>query len=134
MSNIKERVLLIAESKNIRKADFFKDLGLSYANFKGIQKTSALNSDAIVTILSRYPDIAPEWLITGRGEMFRQGGTVARDNTQFYDEPVIVNEIETTLIDALQLVIATQEKTIKSLESQVSTLERELQRRNGDKD
>lgn len=134
MSNIKERVLLIAENKNIRKADFFKDLGLSYANFKGIQKTSALNSDAIVTILSRYPDIEPEWLITGQGEMFRRGATIARDKTDLYQEPVVVNEIETTLIDALQLVIAAQEKTIKSLESQVSALERELQRLSDNKD
>lgn len=131
MSNIKERVLRIAESKNIRKTDFFKDLGLSYANFKGVQKTTALNSDAVVTILARYPDIEPEWLITGQGEMFRQGSTVARDKADMYQEPVVINEIEHTLIDALKLVIATQEKTIQSLEKQVAALEREAKSRKG---
>lgn len=131
MSNIKERVLRIAESKNIRKTDFFKDLGLSYANFKGVQKTTALNSDAVVTILARYPDIEPEWLITGQGEMFRQGSTVARDKADMYQEPVVINEIEHTLIDALKLVIATQEKTIQSLEKQVAALEREVKSRKG---
>jgi hypothetical protein len=113
--------LLIAENKGIRKTEFFNDLGLSYANFKGIQKTTALNSDAIVTILSRFPDIEPEWLLTGNGEMFRQD-TVARDTADLYQEPVVVNEIEHTLIDALKMVIATQEKTIESLEKQLAAL------------
>jgi hypothetical protein len=121
MPNIKSRVLLIAENKGIRKTEFFNDLGLSYANFKGIQKTTALNSDAIVTILSRFPDIEPEWLLTGNGEMFRQD-TVARDTADLYQEPVVVNEIEHTLIDALKMVIATQEKTIESLEKQLAAL------------
>jgi hypothetical protein len=121
MPNIKSRVLLIAENKGIRKTEFFNDLGLSYANFKGIQKTTALNSDAIVTILSRFPDIEPEWLLTGNGEMFRHD-TVARDTADLYQEPVVVNEIEHTLIDALKMVIATQEKTIESLEKQLAAL------------
>src|SRR5690606_21924436 len=72
MTNIKERVLLISESKGIHKTEFFRVLGLSYANFKGVQKNSALGSDAISTILSNYPDISPEWLITGAGEMLRE--------------------------------------------------------------
>lgn len=128
MSNIKERVLQIAESKNISKTDFFKDLGLSYANFKGIQKSTALNSDAVVTILSKYPDIQPEWLVTGQGEMYRPGGTVARDHVDFYQEPVVVNEIEHTVIDALKLVIESQNKTISSLEKHMSILEEELEK------
>lgn len=128
MSNIKERVLLIAKHNEISKTDFFKDLGLSYANFKGVQKNSGLNSDTVVTILSKYPDISPEWLVTGNGEMLRQGSTVARDKTDSYQEPVVINEIEHTLIDALQLVISTQEKTIQSLEKQVGLLESEVQK------
>lgn len=131
MSNIKERVLLIAESKRISKTEFFKDLGLSYANFKGIQKSSSLSSDAIVTILTNYPDIDPEWLVTGKGEMLRQESTVLRDKTEFYGEPVVVNEVEQTLIDVLKMVISSQEKTIQSLEKQVLFLEDEVQKLSG---
>jgi hypothetical protein len=53
--------------------------------------------------------------------MFRQD-TVARDTADLYQEPVVVNEIEHTLIDALKMVIATQEKTIESLEKQLAAL------------
>lgn len=126
MSNIKERVLLVAKSKGINRTDFFSDLGLSYANFKGVQKTTSLNSDAIVTILSRYPDVDPEWLVTGKGEMYREEGGVVREKVDVYAEPVVVNEVEQTLIEVLKMVISSQEKTISSLEKQVSILENEV--------
>ena len=131
MSNIKERVVRIAEHNGISKTDFFKDLGLSYANFKGAQKMTALNSDAVASILSKYPDVEPEWLVTGNGSMFRQGSTVVRDEGQFYEEPIVVNEIETTLIEALKQVITSQEKTISALERQIAILEGEWQKSKG---
>lgn len=131
MSNIKERVLLIAKNKGINRTEFFKELGLSYANFKGIQKTTSLNSDAIVTILSKYPDVRPEWLVTGQGEMYRDEGTVAREKEELYADPIVINENEQTLIDVLKMVISTQEKTIRSLERQISLLEEELQKPKG---
>ncbi|NGM65922.1 hypothetical protein [Sphingobacterium sp. SGR-19] len=127
MSNIKERVLQIAESKEISKTDFFKNLGLSYANFKGIQKNTGLNSDAVAIILSKHSDINPAWLIIGEGPMYRHKDAIVREEEVRYNEPVVVNEIEHTLIDALKLVISSQEKTISSLEKQVTILERELQ-------
>lgn len=123
MSEIKERVLSIAKIKGISKTDFFKDLGLSYANFKGVQKASALSSDAMVVILSRHPDINPAWLVTGEGEMFRDGSIIARDNITPYVE---TTKTDYEVIAALKLVISSQEKTIQSLERQVSFLEEEL--------
>lgn len=72
MTNIKERVLQIAVYKGVTKERFFKELGLSYANFKGIQKKSALNSDAIDIILSIHDDISVEWLVIGKGEMLKR--------------------------------------------------------------
>lgn len=128
MSNIKERVLRIAEHKEISKTEFFKNLGLSYANFKGVQKSTALNSDAVATILSRHPDISPEWLVTGKGEMLRDGSLVIREKENLYGEPIVVNELEPTLIEVLKLVISSQEKTILALEKQVFFLEEEARK------
>ncbi len=85
MTNIKERILHISDLKGIKKEDFFKDLGFSYANFKGIQKKSALGSDSIDIILSKYPDIDANWLLTGKGEMLKD------DNKQ-KSKPYIINE------------------------------------------
>lgn len=71
MPTVKERVLLIAGHANKSKIEFFRDLGLSYASFKGEQKKSGLSSDALLKIFSRYPEIDPTWLLLGQGEMLR---------------------------------------------------------------
>lgn len=72
LSNIKERILYFIEYQGEKKENFFQELGLSYANFKGIQKKSALNSDAIDKILTKYSELNAEWLLTGRGDMLRE--------------------------------------------------------------
>lgn len=68
-TNIKERVLQIAKHNKISYELFFKDLSLSYGNFKGKAKNSPLNSDAIATILTKYNDISADWLLLGIGAM-----------------------------------------------------------------
>lgn len=69
LTTIKERVLYIAELKGIAKSVFFEEIGMSYSNFKGKNKKTPLNSDTIVDILSKYPDINPSWLLQGKGEI-----------------------------------------------------------------
>lgn len=125
MSNIKERVLLIAESKGINKTSFFKDLGLSYANFKGIQKTSSLSSDAIVTILSRYPDVNPSWLVTGKGEMYEGNSLIAQERGQAYLASNLEEATE-SLIRAMEKIIAAHEATIQSQTKTIQSLENQL--------
>lgn len=138
MSNIKERVLLIAESKGISKTEFFKELGLSYANFKGIQKQSALSSDAIDIILSKHPDINPSWLIIKEGDMYREGAIpIANDKGMDYESTPIRKKAATTTdspdkiissleqtIQALQQTVRSQEKTIHSLEQQIAIMQK----------
>lgn len=75
MTNIKERVLYFIENQGEKKETFFEDLGMSYANFKGVQKKSALGSDKIDKILSKYPNLNLEWLFSGKGEMLKSGNT-----------------------------------------------------------
>ena len=48
---------------------------MSYANFKGVQKKSALGSDKIDKIYSKYPDLNLEWLFSGKGEMLKSETT-----------------------------------------------------------
>lgn len=73
-SNIKERVLYISESKGITREKFFEDLGITYGNFKGKAKEKALSSDVLAKIITKYPEISSEWLLTGNGEMLKGEG------------------------------------------------------------
>ncbi|MCK8143163.1 XRE family transcriptional regulator [Flavobacterium sp. I-SCBP12n] len=69
ISFIKERILQYAEYKGIGKEKFIENLGMTYGNFKGKQKLTSVNSDFLDNILSNYPEINIEWLLSGVGEM-----------------------------------------------------------------
>lgn len=73
-SNIKERILKVAEYYKISKEKFFEKLDISYGNFKGNAKNTPVNSSFLETLLTTYPKINPDWLVTGRGEMLRKEG------------------------------------------------------------
>ncbi|KKO92273.1 MULTISPECIES: hypothetical protein [Sphingobacterium] len=124
--NVKERVLLIAETKGISKTEFFKDVQLSYANFKGGQKNTALSSDAMVAILSKHPDISPAWLLMGEGTMMRKDekGTLGAQPAETAPATAEGLGIYKQLVNALEQTVKAQEKTILSLEGQVSLLQR----------
>lgn len=78
-TNIKERTLQIAEYYKISKEKFFENLGISYGNFKGNAKNTPINSSFLENLLTCYPEVNPEWLLLGKGEMLRNGG-VSGDN------------------------------------------------------
>ncbi|MGB3107995.1 hypothetical protein K2F45_25945 [Sphingobacterium siyangense] len=124
--NVKERVLLIAETKGISKTEFFKDVQLSYANFKGGQKNTALSSDAMVAILSKHPDISPAWLLMGEGTMMRKDERNVVSAPPAETAPATAEGlgIYRQLVNALEQTVKAQEKTIQSLEGQVSLLQR----------
>ena len=79
-SGIKDRVLQISDYKHITREKFFADLGMSYGNFKGKSKEKSLSSDALATIASKYPDINPEWLLTGKRPMLKEKAGYYREN------------------------------------------------------
>lgn len=68
-ANIKERVLYFAKNQNISIEFFLESIGMSYGSFKGKAKEGSLNSDAIEKILTNYPSVNAEWLLTGNGDM-----------------------------------------------------------------
>lgn len=70
----KEKILQALENKNINKAEFFKNLGVTYSNFNGVNKSKPLRTDILIKILSEIPDLSAEWLLRGTGDMFINSG------------------------------------------------------------
>lgn len=66
---IKERLIQVLEKQGIPKENFCKKIGMTSANFRGVQKKTTLNSNAIDNILSEISELNPMWLISGKGEM-----------------------------------------------------------------
>lgn len=86
-TNIKERVLLISKNKGVSYEKFFKELDITYSNFKGKQKKTGLNSNVLDKIISKYPDISTYWLLTGKGDMIHQSAP----------KPAIIDSLEKEL-------------------------------------
>lgn len=82
LSNIKDRVLQIAENKEIAKETFFKKIGVSYGNFKGKSKDSSLSSAIVAEISTNFPDVSLEWLILGKGSMIKNEIVQKENNDQ----------------------------------------------------
>lgn len=65
VSNIKERIKEFAETTGVSKEIFFKNIGVTPANFRGKKLETGVNADLIGKIVSLYPSIDLHWLITG---------------------------------------------------------------------
>lgn len=68
MSEIKDRIIEIIESQNISKREFCRKIGVSHTY---LNTDSEVGSSKLEIIISEYPNISAEWLLTGKGEMFK---------------------------------------------------------------
>ncbi len=80
---IKEKILAFLNESGIKKADFFRITGIQSSNFKGKNIQSAPGSDTLVKILTHYPQLSAEWLLTGEGEMLKNESAAARGAAQY---------------------------------------------------
>ena len=59
------------EYNGIKKADFYQATGVADSNFKGKNLYSQPGGDVLVKILTSYPNMSAEWLLTGEGDMLK---------------------------------------------------------------
>lgn len=76
-SPIKGRIIDYLENRGFQKEKFFEKTAISASNFKGKGAESELGGDKIVKILTEFPEINPEWLLTGSGGMLRDKSSSA---------------------------------------------------------
>lgn len=66
---IQERILQVIENKEITPYRFCKDLGLSMGY---LDKRGSIGTDKYLKIIEYLPEINPEWLLTGEGNMLKE--------------------------------------------------------------
>lgn len=71
ISEIKRRILQFVDFLNITREEFYKKVSLNGANFRGKSALSELSGDKIANILRCYPDLNPDWLLLGDGDILR---------------------------------------------------------------
>ena len=70
MESILDRVKKIIELKNISISRLEAEIGMSNSSLrKTLKKGKGMNTDTLEKILMKFPDVNPQWLILGEGEM-----------------------------------------------------------------
>lgn len=83
ISTIKKRILQFIDNQSIAKVDFFAKTGINYSNFKGKSLNSELSGDKLAEIITTYPYLNSEWLLTGEGEMIKK----EKEEVKFVSDP-----------------------------------------------
>lgn len=113
---IKERVKQIAENKGIPLGKFFKELEVSSTGFSGEKLKKGINSDTIQKLISIYPDVDLNWLITGES---KPSSPESKETPNLAAEPAEAYSVDfkDKYIQVLEENKHLQEKFIKLLES-----------------
>lgn len=108
---IKVRILHFAENQKIPMGVFFEKIAVSSSNFAGKGAESSLKSDNIVKVLNTFPEINPDWLLLGKGEMLRKPDNTTNENTL----TATTNDNLQSLIDMLNRTLIEKDKQIDRL-------------------
>ena len=66
ISPIKQRILYFAGTLGISKRDFYSKIGVSRGT---LESNTGITEDVMAKFIAIYPNINPEWLLTGEGNM-----------------------------------------------------------------
>ena len=80
MEKAVHRIFEYLRIKGIRHTRFEKEIGLSngYLNTQ-LKRGAGMGEDVLNKVVDGCEDIDPEWLLTGRGEMFRHNSKEKRE-------------------------------------------------------
>lgn len=115
ISPTKQKILQYLDFKGISKADFCRQTGFSYENFKGKSLKSDIGGAVLGKIITIYGDISPEWLLTGEGSMLKSDPPSDEPNTA----PL---NTENAVLNTLKGIIKEQALEIAMLRIEVEKL------------
>ena len=118
--NSKDRLLQFIEYKKISKNKFYLSTGIGN-NYLGNVKS--LGSEIIERIISIFPDLNVEWLISGKGSMIK---------TAYKETPEIVNEPQAAYgacknCEMLKRVVDNQIDYIENLKKELEECKEKLE-------
>jgi transcriptional regulator len=92
LSPIKQRILQFVDFKQVERKNFFGELNVATSNFRGNALYSEVGGDVIAKILSIYPELNAEWLLTGNGKMLKSEGAPEK-KIKFVEGRKVVPEV-----------------------------------------
>lgn len=86
MAEIKERLLEYLKISKITKQNFCEKTGISLWNITGKSVKSELGGEQIAKIIGQFPNLNPDWLLLGKGEMLRENTPEREGDTPRYTD------------------------------------------------
>lgn len=109
ITTVLERIRLLIKYKGLSDRAFSMSIGVPPMTLSSMFKRSSDPSALfIATIISVYPDISSDWLLTGKGSMLKSEDSIStikvdtdRDGIPYYaDLPVSAGQLDTFMQDA----------------------------------
>ena len=91
---VTDRIRRIIEYKRISSRQFCLEVGIANGY---LDKVKDVGSEKLLKILKTYPEINPEWLLTGNGPMLRDTGAGSFEVTRIHTPPYPDPEFEQTI-------------------------------------
>lgn len=121
--NIKDRIQQLIDFKRLSVLAFEKSVGLSNGY---LRNTANISAENCAKILSTYPDVSAEWLLTGEGEMQKSAQSVGDiSNSNVAGVNVSGTEIHISnpgAYNALLETVKTYQKITEKYQSQMDEL------------
>jgi transcriptional regulator with XRE-family HTH domain len=114
-NTVKQRLKDFIKFKNLSQGKFEKAVGVSNGFVNNISK--GIGADKLQRILSVFPDLNQNWLLTGEGEMIKQ-----EQSQPAYEDKFLINQ----LYESLKTVIETQKMLIDAQNAEIKRLQRSL--------
>ncbi len=128
------RIKMYIDHQKLTIAAFERSIGMSNASFgKSLKKGKGIGTDKLEKILLVYPDINAEWLLTGKGEMFKtptKRKKKGKERKDFLDDKVfnleLNNEKYEIALEHLNKKIKDMEEIMKTKDSIIGILEKNI--------
>jgi len=86
---MKDRIILLIKAKNLTAAQFADEIGVQKSSISHIiSGRNNASLDFIQKVLLRYPDVSMDWLMFGKGPIFRSIETSPNANNDGHYEAV----------------------------------------------
>lgn len=121
IENTLNRIKYYLDYKEIKVSTFEKEVGMSNGSFASqLKNNKTIGVDKLENILKRFPDLNPDWILTGNGDMLKLD--VLTDEKAVYKK---VYKLKEKSIDYKELAEARKE-TIESLKKIIVILEAQI--------
>ncbi|NVO32933.1 helix-turn-helix domain-containing protein [Hymenobacter lapidiphilus] len=73
MDTIGSRIAAFREARQLKQVDVFRATGIKQQTLSSVESGTEPKSGIVAALLAAYPDLSPDWLLTGSGPMLRDG-------------------------------------------------------------